>query len=145
MSPVSEVAYSLVLSKKAYGRYTDLRQRRRKMVAVFVHQVVGIPLELLSQLLHYFINVLLCKVCRTQSDSLSGEETQLVSGCFCGLNVCVYVKTHLNLKVSPSSEAFPGLISKMPLKGYGWPPYANSTGNKIANIKTGFENLLIVT
>lgn len=48
------------------------------MVAVFVHQVVGVPPELLSKLLHYFINVLLCKVCRTQSYSLSAEETQLV-------------------------------------------------------------------
>lgn len=57
------------------------------MVAVFVHQVVGVPLEFLSQLLHYFINVLLCKVCRTQSYSLSGEETGLVTW-FLWLIVC---------------------------------------------------------
>lgn len=62
------------------------------MVAVFVHQVVGVPPELLSQLLHYFINVLLCKVCRTQSYSLSAEETQLMRFFFCGLNVCICKK-----------------------------------------------------
>lgn len=48
----------------------QLRERGRKMVAVFVHQVVGVPLELLSKLLHYFINVFLCKVCCAQSYSL---------------------------------------------------------------------------
>jgi len=112
------------------------------MVAVFVHQVVGVSLELLSQLLHYFINVLLCKVCCTQSYSLSVEKTGLVIW-FVWLIACVSVwlcKTHLNLKVSPSSEAFPGLISKMPLKGYGWPPYANSNGNKTANDSVGSEH-----
>lgn len=72
------------------------------MVAVFVHQVVGIPLEIISQLLHYFINVLHCKVCRTQSYSLSGEKTQLVSIFFlCGLNVCVYVKNSLEFESLP--------------------------------------------
>lgn len=61
------------------------------MVTVFVHQVVGVPLKLLSKLLHYFINVLLCKVCRTQGYSLSGEQTELVS-CFLWLTyVIVYV------------------------------------------------------
>lgn len=41
--------------------------------------------------------------------------------------------THLNLNVSPSSAALPGLISKMPLKGYGWPPYANSVCTRMQN------------
>ncbi len=72
------------------------------MVAVFVHQVVGIPLELISQLLHYFINVLLCKVCRTQSYSLSEEETQLVRIFLCvAINVCVYVKNSLEFESLP--------------------------------------------
>lgn len=115
------------------------------MVAVFVHQVVGVPLELLSQLLHYFINVLFGKVCRTQSYSLSGEETGLVTWFLRLVCVCLWLcKTHLNLKVSPSSGAFPGLISKMPLKGYGWPPYANSKGNKTYS-KVDCEHCFIVT
>lgn len=119
--------YSLWKTNSKHCKNTDFRERGRKVVAVFMHQMVGVSFELLPQLLHYLINVLLCKVCRTQSYRLSGEETGHVSDCFNRpyVSFCV-CKTHLNLKVSPSSEAVPGLISKMPLKGYGWPPYANS-------------------
>lgn len=40
------------------------------MVAVFVHEVVRVPFELLSQLLHDFIDVLLCEVCGAQNNGL---------------------------------------------------------------------------
>ena len=43
----------------------------------------------------------------------------------------------MNLKVSPSSLAFPGFISKIPLNGYGCPPYANSTFGKQNVRETG--------
>lgn len=40
------------------------------MVAVFVHEVVCVPFELLAQLLHDFIDVLLCEVCGAQNNGL---------------------------------------------------------------------------
>ena len=40
--------------------------------------------------------------------------------------------TYLNLKVSPSSVASPGVISKIPEKGYGCPPYANSKNTHLS-------------
>lgn len=49
---------------------TDLRQRGGEVVAVLVHQVVGVASEILAQLLHDLINVLLCEVCGAQNNGL---------------------------------------------------------------------------
>lgn len=43
------------------------------MVAVFVHQVVGVPFELLPELPHDLIHVLLCEVRGAQNDGLPAE------------------------------------------------------------------------
>lgn len=94
--------------------------------------MVGVAFEVFAQLLHDLVNVLLCEVGGAQNNGLSVWKQ--------GGNLSAHIniknpsehcmlrmkRAHLNLNVSPSSEAFPGVISKMPLNGYGWPPYANS-------------------
>lgn len=40
------------------------------MVAVFVHEVVGVAFEFFTELLHDFIYVLLCEVCGAQNNGL---------------------------------------------------------------------------
>lgn len=95
---------------------TDLRQRGGEVVAVLVHQVVGVASEILPQLLHDFIDVLLREVRGAQNNGLPAGRAQRWAPCTCQR---LRKHTHLNLKVSPSSAALPGLISKMPLKGYG--------------------------
>lgn len=52
------------------GFVTDLGQRRGEVVAVLVHQVVGVATEILPQLFHDFIHVVLCEVCGAQNDGL---------------------------------------------------------------------------
>lgn len=87
------------------------------MVAVFVHQVVGAASKLFAKLLHDFIHVLLREVRGAQHDGLPVWRAQKMGGWPRRRVPASSNKTHLNLKVSPSSAALPGLISKMPLKG----------------------------
>lgn len=101
------------------------------MVAVLVHEVIGVAFELLAKLLHDLVHVLFREVGGPQDDGLPVENRVPISWSIIKRKVKgKRWKPHLNLKVSPSSAALPGLISKMPLKGYGWPPYANSSAQK---------------
>lgn len=52
------------------GFVTDLGQRGGEVIAVLVHQVVGVAPEILPQLLHDFIHVVLREVCGAQNDGL---------------------------------------------------------------------------
>lgn len=40
------------------------------MVAIFVHEVVGVAFELFTELFHDFIYVLLCEICGAQNNGL---------------------------------------------------------------------------
>lgn len=55
---------------------TDLRQRGGEVVAVFVHQVVGVASEILAQLLHDLIDVLLGEVGGAQNNGLPAGRAQ---------------------------------------------------------------------
>lgn len=51
---------------------TDLRQRGGEVVAVFVHEMVGVAFKLFAEFLHDFIHVLLCEVRGSQNNGLPG-------------------------------------------------------------------------
>lgn len=83
---------------------------------------------------------------RTMASLLERTERHISSLITAANDIAAFVlganveHTHLNLNVSPSSAALPGLISKMPLNGYGWPPYANSVWVKMQNTTIEFDS-----
>lgn len=86
--------------------------------------------KLFPQFCYNTLNIQLSEICITQVNDLPIKE--LVTTISLKIKTWKRNKNHdriwlyLNLNCSPSSSASLGVISNMPEKGYGWPPYAYS-------------------